>query len=74
MLPTSKQSNYGTRPAVIHAYVDCPNCGRIPKPSRPLLVRQGVDSPDRVHSRIQCDRCGSDAAMLYLEREMKLFN
>lgn len=67
----SKRPGDGTIPALVHAYVECPHCGRIPQPTAPLLVRQGTNSPDRVHCRVSCSRCGSTAAMLYLERELQ---
>ena len=59
-----------TAPALVHAFVECPHCGRIPKPTTDLLVQLGTESPDRVHCHFPCERCGSDRALLYLEREI----
>lgn len=68
MLPVSEEPI--ERPATVHAYVECPSCGRIPKPTTTLFVRLGNNPPDHVHCRVTCDRCGSDAAMLHLRREL----
>lgn len=65
-----KQRTYETIPALVHAYVECPHCGRIPRPTGTLLVLAGSDSPDRAHCNVTCDRCGDTRAMLYLEREL----
>lgn len=69
-----KRSGSDTVPALARAFLECPHCGRIPKPVGTLLVRVGNESPDHVHCRFRCDRCGSDAAMLYLERELMPVN
>lgn len=70
MLSMSKKSGDDTATALVHAYLECPNCGRIPKPTTALLVLPGADSEEGVHCRMRCDQCGSDAAMLYLRREI----
>lgn len=45
----SSRIDYRTAPALIRAFVECPNCGRIPKQSGELLVWLGTESPDQVH-------------------------
>lgn len=66
----SSRIEYRIAPARIHAFIDCPNCGRIPKPAGELMVALGTESPNRVHCRFRCERCGSDKALLHLEREI----
>lgn len=66
----SSQSSDGTRLALVHAYLECRHCGRIPMPTGAIFVLPGSDSPDRVHCHLRCDRCGSEEAKLYLEREL----
>lgn len=61
---------YHTAPARIHAFVDCPNCGRISKPRAEILVVLGSGSPNHIHCHFQCERCGSREALLHLEREI----
>ena len=39
-------------------------------PTGAIFVLPGSDSPDRVHCHLRCDRCGSEEAKLYLEREL----
>lgn len=68
--PMSKRPSDGAIPALVHAYVECPHCGRIPKPTGTILTIPGGDAMDRVHCRIPCERCGYTGAMLYLEREL----
>lgn len=66
----SSGTHYATVPARIHAFVECPNCGRIPKPSGEIMVAPTLESPDHVHCHFTCERCGSNKALLYLEREI----
>jgi len=61
---------YSTVPARIHAFVECPKCGRIPKPTGEIMVRIGIEGPDHVHCHFTCERCGSNKALLHLEREI----
>jgi hypothetical protein len=63
---------YRTAPALVYAFVECPNCGRIPKPTGCLLVPLGSESPEHVHCHFCCERCGSSRALLHLEREILL--
>jgi predicted RNA-binding Zn-ribbon protein involved in translation (DUF1610 family) len=66
----STQAQYRSVPARIHAFVDCPNCGRISKPETEIMVILGSGGPDQVHCHFQCERCGSRKALLHLEREI----
>lgn len=70
LIAMSSQPQYPTAPARIHAFIECPHCGRIPKPTGEILVALGSDSPDHVHCHFRCERCGSEKALLYLEREI----
>jgi len=66
----SSRIQYATARARIHAFVECPNCGRIPKPTTEAAVILGTESPDCVHCHFRCERCGSDRALLHLQREI----
>jgi len=66
----SSRIQYHSVPARVHAFVDCPNCGRIPKHAGEIMVSLGTESPDHVHCHFVCERCGSDKALLHLEREI----
>lgn len=55
----TSQVQYRTAPARVHAFVDCPNCGRMSKPDAEIMVVLGAGGPDHVHCHFQCDRCGS---------------
>ena len=62
--------HYRTVPARIHAFVECPNCGRIAKTDSEILVLVSSAGPNHVHCHLQCERCGSQKALLHLEREI----
>lgn len=57
-------------PALVQAFVDCPNCGLVPKPTGHLLVAVQTPGLHQANCNVTCDRCGSPDAMLYLEREL----
>jgi hypothetical protein len=57
-------------PALCHMYIECPHCGRIPKPDGNLLVPADATGSMPMHVRFPCDRCGYEGAMLYMEREI----
>ena len=61
---------YGSVPARVRAFVECPNCGRIPKHTGEIMVDLRTESPDHVHCHFVCERCGSRKALLHLEREI----
>lgn len=56
-------------PTCFHAVVECPNCGRIPRPTGEIMVELTIESPDYLHCHFRCERCGSDKAVLHFDRE-----
>jgi predicted RNA-binding Zn-ribbon protein involved in translation (DUF1610 family) len=66
----SMQAHGRNTPARLHVYLECPNCGWIPKPQMELLVVPGTHSLSHVHCHFKCDQCGSRKAVLHFEREM----
>jgi hypothetical protein len=70
VLPLSPRIQYRNAPALIHAFIECPNCGRIRKPPSETMVLLGGEGPERVHCHFRCERCGSPKALLHLEREI----
>lgn len=61
---------YRTAPARVRAFVECPNCGHIPKAETEITVVLGSVSPSHIHCHFRCERCGSRKALLHLEREI----
>jgi hypothetical protein len=68
--PMSSRIESCTAPARIHAFVECPNCGFIPKLTHEAMVGAGMEGLDHVHCHFRCERCGSDKALLHLTREI----
>lgn len=56
-------------PAIVRGYLDCPNCGRIPRPTGTFSVPRNSPSYS-FPSCLTCEKCGFEEAILYIEREV----
>jgi len=55
------------QPAQLRAWVECPTCGRIDKPTRDFYLPAGEAGPILEKVRLACERCG-EPAYIYLLR------
>jgi hypothetical protein len=55
-------------PLKLNAWIDCPLCGRIDKLSRDFRLPKDIAGPMQIKVQFRCERCGTAAACLYLDR------
>jgi hypothetical protein len=52
----------------LNAWIDCPRCGRIDKLSRDFRLPKDIAGPMQLKVTFRCERCGTAAAFLCLDR------
>jgi hypothetical protein len=57
-------------PAEMRAWIECPQCGRIEKPTISVRIPPGIASLKLEKVCVACDRCGAPA-MMYLQRAVR---
>lgn len=59
--------------AIFSAYLDCPNCGRIPMPTGTFRVPRDSTSYS-FPACFTCEKCGYEKAILHVEKKIAPFH